>query len=531
MRHLHPVRLLFQVDYVIFTDEDTTAYRGNVAQYLVAPPHALQHRPSCLIDARHHSVLHSWDALDTCTDCRITGTGGNLKIGKIRYGNLQQCLDLRREDGLCYLENKYVRVLNNNFTYNLTDDAGPGDTPVASYNCDEIDDQVNGAFSPLLDAAFYGTAVGRMFEDWYGLLPFGEATVFRVHYGVNQLAAFYNGYECTFGDGDGQRYHPLVTLNIVGHEVAHGFTERNSGLYYYQQWGGIDEAFSDMTGEVAEAYLAEADWLIGSDAVMGSGPPFRFFEHPEKDNHSISHADNFTDFMDVHYSSGVYNRAFFLLVNEHSIPIKDAYHAFLYANMLYWHHMSNFDHAACDVLKAAYDLGQDGAPYRLAFAQVGVKTCNVEDHVVGLRKGEVYSNITVSRCASPTFVFSVPGQFAESVTVSANSSGGEVNVTLSDRVWGSEDQAVLVYAQGQGSTSFEVPVNVSLHLTITLTTDADTPLKDVTLEATFTCVSEFTPDGSYEEMVLHWFWMACLSEEKESETAAEGEAGKEGSEE
>jgi hypothetical protein len=32
----------------------------------------------------------------------------------------------------------------------------------ASYNCEEMEgDEVNGAYSPLLDAFFYGTVVGR----------------------------------------------------------------------------------------------------------------------------------------------------------------------------------------------------------------------------------------------------------------------------------------------------------------------------------------------------------------------------------
>lgn len=76
----------------------------------------------------------NWDALETCVDCEATGIGGNEKIGKIRYGELQRCLDLRRENGVCYLENKYVRVINNYFIY-LSKNEESEYIGVASYNC------------------------------------------------------------------------------------------------------------------------------------------------------------------------------------------------------------------------------------------------------------------------------------------------------------------------------------------------------------------------------------------------------------
>ena len=67
----------------------------------------------------------------------------------------------------------------------------------------------------------------------------------------------------TFGDG-ATRFYPLVSLDVSSHEVSHGFTEQNSGLIYRGQSGGINEAFSDMAGEAAEAYFKEEnDFLIG----------------------------------------------------------------------------------------------------------------------------------------------------------------------------------------------------------------------------------------------------------------------------
>src|SRR3546814_7592087 len=66
-----------------------------------------------------------------------------------------------------------------------------------------------------------------------------------------------------FGDG-ASTFCPLVSLDVLAHEVSHGFTEQNSNLEYAYQPGGINEAFSDMAGEAAEFFFkGENDFLIG----------------------------------------------------------------------------------------------------------------------------------------------------------------------------------------------------------------------------------------------------------------------------
>ena len=513
--------------HILFDDEQK-AYPAYLVQYLVLLE-GEERRPTCTLDARDARMTMSWDALDSCVDCKAKGTGGNLQIGKIRYGELQKCLDLRRENDTCYLENKYVRIINNNYTMKEVADEDEDDMPVASYNCEEIDDDVNGAYSPLLDALFYGTVVGKMYADWYNITPLGDTMTFRVHFGVNFTNAFWNGYECQYGDG-GEMFHPLISIDIVGHEVAHGVTEKSSNLYYFQQWGGINEAFSDMAGETAEAYLDEADWLMGVD-VSKHRTPLRFFENPEVDNSSIAHADNFTDFMDPHYSSGVYNRVFYLLVHDYGLPIKNVFRAFLHANQMYWHHMSDFVRAACDVMKAAYDLGQDGGKFRKAFEEVGIEVCDTEDHVLGLRSEKNYTDLTVSKNSSPFFLFGVPGEFAESVTVNASSSQGKVYIVVSNKTWGNEEQEVHVYAEGFRSVQFDVPDNTSLHVSVKLSTDSDTPLTDVTLVASYACVEHYATNtsGDISEYLFYIWEFYCKKGQEEDDE--EEELGEEGEDE
>jgi thermolysin len=54
----------------------------------------------------------------------------------------------------------------------------------------------------------------------------------KVHYGSSYNNAFWNGSYMTYGDGDGSTFSPLVTLDICGHEMQHGITERTANLTY-----------------------------------------------------------------------------------------------------------------------------------------------------------------------------------------------------------------------------------------------------------------------------------------------------------
>ncbi|PVD26388.1 hypothetical protein C0Q70_14062 [Pomacea canaliculata] len=468
----------------IFFDKQNHAYPGYLVQYLVLGE-TEERRPSCIVDARDGRVTTSWDALDSCDECVGKGTGGNRKIGRIHYGELHKCLDVKRVNDTCYTENKYVKVIDNNglFIENETELYNFSDA--ATYDCEEATDQINGAYSPMLDALFYGTAVARMFEDWYDTTPLDGQIILRVHVGVNLSNAFWNGRETQFGDGD-ESMHPLVSIDIAGHEIGHGVTEQSSGLLYFNQWGAINEAFSDMMGEASEAYLWKADWVAGFDIIKKGQSPLRFFENPTADNRSISHVDNFTDDLDVHLGSGVYNRVFYLLVHEYQQSIKEIFGVFLHANRMYWHHMSDYHSAACDVMKAAYDLGQNGALFRRAFKEVGIEVCDTESHILGLRINEPYNNITVATDASPVFRFVFPGNIAEltGVGVSANSFVGDVHIVLSNKSWDADEEDPKILAEGDNFVKADITSNsAAVPVYITLSNESKVPLTEVTLKA------------------------------------------------
>ena len=49
----------------------------------------------------------------------------------------------------------------------------------------------------------------------------------------------------TYGDGN-QMNTPLTSLDIAGHEIAHGLTNFSAGLIYRKESGALNESFSDI---------------------------------------------------------------------------------------------------------------------------------------------------------------------------------------------------------------------------------------------------------------------------------------------
>ena len=86
----------------------------------------------------------------------------------------------------------------------------------------------------------------------------------------------------------------------------------------------------------------------------------------------VRNASQYTSGMDVHYSSGVYNKAFCTLAKTAGWDVPKAFKTFARANALYWTASSTFNTGACGVETAATDLGYNVADVTAAFTAVGV---------------------------------------------------------------------------------------------------------------------------------------------------------------
>ena len=130
------------------------------------------------------------------------------------------------------------------------------------------------------------------------------------------------------GHGDNQIFGRLSSIDIVGHELAHGITEKSANLIYDDQSGGLNESYSDVVGTAFEWWLAKQpgaseqgtlpfDWKVGEDTFTpGTNPDdaLRYMDDPLRDGRSLDHFSQYDDSVDVHFSSGIQNNAFYLAV-------------------------------------------------------------------------------------------------------------------------------------------------------------------------------------------------------------------------
>lgn len=325
-------------------------------------------RPTAIIDANTGEVIQQWEGL-TNAEVDATGPGGNQKVGQYTWGaGGKPALRVTQSGNTCTAQNANVK------TYNLNH-ASSGGT-LWSFTCfNSSGDAINGAYGPINDAHHFGGVVHDMYVSYTGAAPLNQVLLMKVHYGNSYENAFWDGTSMNFGDG-ANTFYPLVALDVTGHEISHGYTEQHSNLTYSGQSGGMNEAYSDIAGEAAEFFdRGTNDFLVGSDIVKtsaGIGDALRYMCNPTQDGGSIDNAANYTSGLDVHYSSGVYNKAFCLLAKTTGWGTVKAFKAFARANALYWTASSTFNSGACGVASAATDLGYTAADVVTAFNGVGV---------------------------------------------------------------------------------------------------------------------------------------------------------------
>jgi Zn-dependent metalloprotease len=121
-----------------------------------------------------------------------------------------------------------------------------------------------------------------------------------------------------YGDGDGVYSSSLTSLDVGGHELAHGVTQYEANLTYSGESGHLNESFSDVFGAMVErSVLGESidTWAIGEDPWTPgtAGDALRYMDDPAADGVSYDYNSSGISTADVHYGSGVPNLAFYLL--------------------------------------------------------------------------------------------------------------------------------------------------------------------------------------------------------------------------
>jgi Zn-dependent metalloprotease len=152
-----------------------------------------------------------------------------------------------------------------------------------------------------------------------------------VHYGRDYNNAFWNGRQMVYGDGDGEIFERFTrSLDVIGHELAHGVTQYEAGLEYRDQPGALNEHFSDVFGALVKQYAKKqkadkADWLIGAGlftkqvkgvALRSMKAPGTAYDDPligkdPQPAHMKDYVRTQSDHGGVHINSGIPNKAFY----------------------------------------------------------------------------------------------------------------------------------------------------------------------------------------------------------------------------
>lgn len=213
------------------------------------------------------------------------------------------------------VRNRIVYDNQNNPAYGL-----PGNGPVrtegqAATGISEVDRAYDYAGKTY---DFYWSNFGRDSLDGHGMtlrstVRYCDPTSYYCPY----PNAFWNGQQMTYGDGY------AGADDVVGHEFSHGFTEFESGLWYYMQSGAINEAMSDIFGEYIDLTDGVGNddpsvrWLLGEElpggAIRNMQDPFWSYQ-PDSMS-SYFYGCSSSDSGGVHTNSGVANKAAFLMTD------------------------------------------------------------------------------------------------------------------------------------------------------------------------------------------------------------------------
>lgn len=410
-------KIIFKnMEQIIYLDDAQKAHLAYLLSMYTNNPDTFVAAPQYIIDANSGVILKQWDNLSHKKMGQ--GLGGNVmrlpyRNGLFQYGSIHKDLpslgkfDVTIKGDQCYVETPEIRVFNIAHS-----DMDKSDFPVLSivefyknlsafyFHCTEKNKYYNKndgdtapanySFSAVNDTMYFARATLDMYKKYYGVQrPIGDDLPLRAYTHIKNFDNAFATPSIKFKGiylmhqqiviGDGEKKLTAPAQGTLAHELSHNFTRLHSNLTYKEQSGGINEAFSDMASIALFDYIRKDnpwywdgnDWSIGSESTLGAAP-IRYMDEPTKDGISIDHVSDYKDQLDVHQTSGVFNKAFYLLANKPDWSIRQAFQVMIDANIKYWTPGTHFEAASCGVIQAAKDRKYKVQGVVDAFAEVGV---------------------------------------------------------------------------------------------------------------------------------------------------------------
>ncbi len=218
------------------------------------------------IDAQTGNVIFSYN------DLRYSGTGyysGSGVLNSTASGTTFKLIDSSRtatggpELRTCDLDGS---ASGNADAGNISEDNNDNwntasTTPRKSHQGAEVD--IHRYIAETVD--YYRTVHG-----WNSYDNAGSTVYCGVHLGVDYNNAYYypSQKKFYFGDGDNSTFDYLTAKDVVAHEFTHAVTDHTSNLDYFNQPGGLNEAFSDIFA----AFIDSDDSDIGEECTTPGFP-------------------------------------------------------------------------------------------------------------------------------------------------------------------------------------------------------------------------------------------------------------------
>ncbi|WP_394825714.1 M4 family metallopeptidase [Pendulispora albinea] len=313
-----------EADLWVFRD-DGTAHLAWRVQLRILDGTKRTSMPVVFIDAHDKSFLWRYDNLQT-------GTGHSLYSGTVS-------IDTTSHSGAYYMEDLPHRLgtfdlrnrseITNPERFTDADDTWDAPSQRAAV---DVHDNARKTWEYLQNV------LGRNGLDGNGgpseMTAIDGVTplfVSKVHFGTNYNNAFWDGTSVTYGDGNGTNFSPLVSLDVVAHEMMHGVTQHTANLLYSGQSGALNESYSDVFAALVERYVRGESsdmWKMGEQCFTPAipGDAARHLDDPHLLNHrTVQYTDDddpdhyieryrgASDNGGVHVNSGIANKTFYLL--------------------------------------------------------------------------------------------------------------------------------------------------------------------------------------------------------------------------
>lgn len=381
-----------QGELLVYVDDANKAHWAyKISFELLGSATAKHQMPTVIMDATNYTVYQSWNNLQSVDYVKAGGFGGNHKTGQKSFDALDgvfAAFTVQRDpkQQTCQMVNEDIALVDVSYTPHYMQ------FPCFATNPDHNNiywngnhDMVATTWSPSNDVMFGIRVTKSMYNEWMDLpvlVKNGQPAKIIANVHDSDENAYWDGSRVIFGDSVGSTtFNPFTQLDTVAHELSHGFTQQHSNLVYYGQSGGLNEAYSDIAGIAAEYYAyGKTDFLVGLGDVTAEGKALRYMDQPSKDcegrtpgkNCSIDTLDQYRKGMNPHYSSGLFNRAYYILANKPGWDAQKAFEVFASANAYYWTSEIEFESAAFYVLSAASHLDYNIFDVKDAFKQVGI---------------------------------------------------------------------------------------------------------------------------------------------------------------